>query len=167
MPKAAPIKRFSQLIVILTSPKRSFPLCCYGIASAGPDPARRWQTGLVRPMSLDRSARDVLKLRGETAIAWAVFDPVWYLQSYPEASRRRTASQRPCWRGISSRAKNWEIRPTSSSTRHGIVALIPQSSYGARGPSGVRRSICIAAAGRHARRTGCSTNPTIADAIRT
>jgi GT2 family glycosyltransferase len=37
-------------------------------------------------MPLDRSVRDVLKLRGETAIAWAVFDPVWYLQAYPEAS---------------------------------------------------------------------------------
>jgi GT2 family glycosyltransferase len=37
-------------------------------------------------MPLDRSARDVLKLRGETPIAWAVFDPVWYLRVYPEAS---------------------------------------------------------------------------------
>ncbi|HUN40854.1 MAG TPA: glycosyltransferase [Acetobacteraceae bacterium] len=34
-------------------------------------------------MPIDRPARDVLKLPGETPIAWAVFDAVWYLQAYP------------------------------------------------------------------------------------
>ncbi|HVC60601.1 MAG TPA: glycosyltransferase [Acetobacteraceae bacterium] len=37
-------------------------------------------------MALDLPARDMLQLEGQTAIAWAVFDPVWYLQSYPEIS---------------------------------------------------------------------------------
>ncbi|HUB47292.1 MAG TPA: glycosyltransferase [Acetobacteraceae bacterium] len=36
-------------------------------------------------MPIDRPARDVLKLPGETEIAWAIFDAPWYLQSYPEA----------------------------------------------------------------------------------
>lgn len=37
-------------------------------------------------MSLDLPAREVLKLEGQTAIAWAVFDPVWYRQTYPDVS---------------------------------------------------------------------------------
>jgi glycosyltransferase involved in cell wall biosynthesis len=35
---------------------------------------------------LDLPAREVLKLPGETAIPWAVFDWGWYLRSYPEAA---------------------------------------------------------------------------------
>jgi len=35
-------------------------------------------------MPIDRPARDVLKLPGETEIAWAVFDAVWYLHTYPD-----------------------------------------------------------------------------------
>jgi GT2 family glycosyltransferase/glycosyltransferase involved in cell wall biosynthesis len=35
---------------------------------------------------LDRPARDVLKLPGETVIPWAVFDWQWYLRTYPEAA---------------------------------------------------------------------------------
>lgn len=34
---------------------------------------------------LDRPARDVVRLPGETAIAWAVFDAVWYRTTYPDA----------------------------------------------------------------------------------
>ena len=30
-------------------------------------------------------ARDILKLQGQTSIAWAVFDPGWYLATYPDA----------------------------------------------------------------------------------
>ncbi|HEY3846747.1 MAG TPA: glycosyltransferase [Acetobacteraceae bacterium] len=37
-------------------------------------------------MSLDLPARDVLKLSDHTSIAWAVFDPIWYLQTYPDVS---------------------------------------------------------------------------------
>jgi GT2 family glycosyltransferase len=33
---------------------------------------------------LDRPARDVVRLPGETAIAWAVFDPDWYRATYPD-----------------------------------------------------------------------------------
>ena len=35
-------------------------------------------------MALDLPARDVLKLAGETTVAWAVFDPVRYLQTHPD-----------------------------------------------------------------------------------
>ncbi|MDR3531536.1 MAG: glycosyl transferase family 2, partial [Rhodopila sp.] len=35
---------------------------------------------------LDLPAREVLKLPGETVIPWAVFDPNWYLCTYPEAA---------------------------------------------------------------------------------
>ena len=35
-------------------------------------------------MPLDAPARVVLQLAGETDIAWAVFDPAWYLRTYPE-----------------------------------------------------------------------------------
>lgn len=35
-------------------------------------------------MPIDLPARDILKLPGETEIAWAVFDAAWYLQTYPE-----------------------------------------------------------------------------------
>ena len=35
-------------------------------------------------MPIDLPVRDVLKLPGETEIAWAVFDVAWYLQTYPE-----------------------------------------------------------------------------------
>ncbi len=35
---------------------------------------------------LDLPACDVLKLPRETAIPWAVFDPDWYLRTYPEAA---------------------------------------------------------------------------------
>ena len=35
---------------------------------------------------LDLPASGVLKLPGETVIPWAVFDPVWYLHSYPEVA---------------------------------------------------------------------------------
>ena len=35
---------------------------------------------------LDLPATDVLKLSGETAIPWAVFDPAWYLRTYPEVA---------------------------------------------------------------------------------
>jgi GT2 family glycosyltransferase len=38
------------------------------------------------PMSLDLPAIDALKLADQTAIAWAVFDPVWYLQTYPDVN---------------------------------------------------------------------------------
>jgi len=36
-------------------------------------------------MPIDLPARDVLKLPGETEIAWAIFDAGWYLQRNPEA----------------------------------------------------------------------------------
>ena len=35
-------------------------------------------------MSIDLPARDLLKLGFQTAIAWAVFDPIWYLETYPD-----------------------------------------------------------------------------------
>ncbi|HUB10639.1 MAG TPA: glycosyltransferase [Acetobacteraceae bacterium] len=38
-------------------------------------------------MPLDLPARDVLKLPGETRIAWAVFDPLWYRNTYPDAAQ--------------------------------------------------------------------------------
>jgi O-antigen biosynthesis protein len=44
-------------------------------------------------MLLDLPARDVLKLGNETAIAWAVFDPVWYLQTHPDLSKALPADQ--------------------------------------------------------------------------
>ena len=33
---------------------------------------------------LDKPARDVLKLSGQTAVPWAVFDAAWYRLQYPE-----------------------------------------------------------------------------------
>jgi len=38
----------------------------------------------------DRPARDVLKLSGQTIIGWAVFDPVWYLGTYPQVRAQLT-----------------------------------------------------------------------------
>jgi glycosyltransferase involved in cell wall biosynthesis/GT2 family glycosyltransferase len=35
--------------------------------------------------SAGQSAHDTLKLSGQTPIVWAVFDPVWYLATYPDA----------------------------------------------------------------------------------
>jgi hypothetical protein len=35
---------------------------------------------------LDLPAREVLKLPGQTPITWAVFDPGWYLRTYPEVA---------------------------------------------------------------------------------
>ena len=37
--------------------------------------------------SAGQSARDTLQLPGQTTIAWAVFDPVWYLAVYADARR--------------------------------------------------------------------------------
>lgn len=45
-------------------------------------------------MALDRPARDVLKLAGETDIAWAVFDQAWYLKTYPQV-REQLADEEP------------------------------------------------------------------------
>jgi GT2 family glycosyltransferase/glycosyltransferase involved in cell wall biosynthesis len=45
-------------------------------------------------MSLSLPAREVLKLRGQTNIAWAVFDPDWYLAAHPDA-RAMLADQPP------------------------------------------------------------------------
>ncbi len=42
------------------------------------------QDGLVKPMSSDPSARDVLKLEHQATIAWAAFDPAWYLRMHPD-----------------------------------------------------------------------------------
>src|SRR5690349_8303775 len=36
---------------------------------------------------LDLPVRDVLRLSGETAIPWAVFDAAWYEQTYGDAIR--------------------------------------------------------------------------------
>lgn len=38
-------------------------------------------------MPLDLPASEVLKLTGQTEIAWAAFDPAWYCQTYPEVLR--------------------------------------------------------------------------------
>ncbi len=38
----------------------------------------------------DLPARERLRLAGETAIAWAVFDPDWYLATYPEVEAQLT-----------------------------------------------------------------------------
>ena len=35
---------------------------------------------------LDLPAQEVLKLSGEAVIPWAVFDPAWYLATYPQAA---------------------------------------------------------------------------------
>ena len=38
-------------------------------------------------------ARERLRLAGETSIAWAVFDPIWYLKTYPEIRTQLPAEQ--------------------------------------------------------------------------
>ncbi|HEY1931439.1 MAG TPA: glycosyltransferase [Acetobacteraceae bacterium] len=45
-------------------------------------------------MPFDRPARDVLRLAGQTNIAWAVFDPAWYLKTYPQV-REQLANEQP------------------------------------------------------------------------
>ena len=120
-------------------------------------------------MSLDLPARDVLKLEHQTAIPWAVFDPVWYLETQPEipeALRGEQPSTLLAWHfeqgqklGNSPNVffdEAWHRRAypaVDSMVRDGRV----KSAFD---------SVPAAAAWR-ARRTGCSTNPTTASAIRT
>jgi hypothetical protein len=42
---------------------------------------------------LDQPARAVLRLPGQTAIAWAVFDPQWYSARYPESAPQNASAE--------------------------------------------------------------------------
>ena len=78
-----------------------------------------------------------------------MFDPAWYLQTYPECWPRhcRTTSRRPCWPGTWSMGKSWGIPPTSSSTNHGTGNAYPAVGAMVReGRMRRRRSTPIAAA---------------------
>ena len=99
---------------------------------------------------LDLPAREVLKLPGETVIAWAVFDWQWYLRTLPRGRRRSSATTirrlhlNTTWNLGRSRA----IRPTGCSTSQWHGGCTRRSPNGWRLVTGGPPSMPTAGAAR-------------------